>query len=432
MEFDQISQKVARQFSTGTKFGNEKGKVQKPARIPPQTPPAGGKKAEAGQFHSPRKIVCPAESKLVFRIFVKKCSNINQKTPPILVMDIKKIEKFLTDDKYPKYRLKQIKKAVFCDLIDDWKSAAVLPNDLRDVLEKKFPISGIKISDTLTSKKQDAIKAVFVLNDGNAIETVLMKHSAVPENGKTGRNTICVSSQAGCPMQCSFCGTGQAGFKRNLSSEEIVGQVLFFARMLKKSGDKVDNIVFMGMGEPFLNYDNVIEAIEILNDKDGFNLGIRHISISTCGIIPAIKKFAEENLQCNLAISLHTADDKKRTMIMPVNKVYPLSDLMKAVGEYIEKTNRKVMFEYLLLDGFNDGLEDAEKLANLMKNNLYHINLIKYHDTGSGFKPSPLKKRKIFFDFLKKKGVSVTFRVSFGEDILAACGQLAGKIVESV
>ena len=345
-------------------------------------------------------------------------------------MDIKKIEKFLIDNKYPKYSLKQIKKAVFCDLIDDWKNVAVLPNDLRDILEKKFPIAGIKINNTLTSKKQDAIKAIFILNDGYAIETVLMKHSVISKNGKTGRNTICVSSQAGCPMKCSFCGTGQMGFKRNLSGEEIVDQVLFFAKILKDSGNKVDNIVFMGMGEPFLNYDNVMEAIKILNDKDGFNLGIRHISISTCGIIPAIKKFTEENLQCNLAISLHTADDKKRTMLMPVNKVHPLPDLMKAVGEYIEKTNRKVMFEYLLLDGFNDGLEDAEKLANLMKNNLYHINLIKYHDTGSGFKPSPLKKRKIFFDFLKKKGVSVTFRVSFGEDILAACGQLAGKTVK--
>lgn len=345
-------------------------------------------------------------------------------------MDIKKIEKFLIGNKYPKYRLRQIKKAVFCDLIDDWKSAAVLPDDLRDVLEKKIPIAGIKIKNTMASKKQDAIKALFVLRDGYFIETVLMKHSVISKNGKTGRNTICVSSQAGCPMKCSFCGTGQIGFKRNLSEEEIIDQVLFFARMLKKSGAKIDNIVFMGMGEPFLNYDNVIEAIKILNDKDGFNLGIRHISISTCGIIPAIKKFAKENLQCNLAISLHAADNKKRTIIMPVNEVHPLSDLMKAVGEYIKKTNRKVMFEYLLLDGFNDGIEDAEKLAKLMKNSLYHVNLIKYHSTGSGFKPSPLKKRRIFFDFLKKKGISVTFRVSFGEDILAACGQLAGKTVK--
>lgn len=345
-------------------------------------------------------------------------------------MDIKKIENFLADNKYPKYRLKQIKKAVFCDLVNDWKNVAVLPNDLRDILEKKFPIAGIKIKNILTSKKRDAVKALFVLRDGYFIETVLMKHSVVSKDGKAERNTVCVSSQAGCPMKCSFCGTGQNGFKRNLSAEEIIDQALFFAGMLKKSGGEIDNIVFMGMGEPFLNYDNVIEAIKILNDKDGFNLGIRHISISTCGIIPAIKKFSEENLQCNLAISLHATDNKKRTALMPVNGVHPLPNLMKAMDEYIEKTSRKVMFEYLLLDGFNDGIEDAEKLAKLMKNSLYHVNLIKYHDIGSGFKSSSLKKRRIFFDFLKKKGVSVTFRVSFGEDILAACGQLAGKMVK--
>ena len=197
----------------------------------------------------------------------------------------------------------------------------------------------------------------------------------------------------------------------------------------------------MGMGEPFLNYDNTIQAIIILNNKDGFNLGIRHISISTCGIIPGIEKFADENLQVNLAISLHAADDETRTKLMPINKTYPLADLMKAVDDYIKKTNRKVMFEYLLIDGVNDRAEDAANLAKLVKNSLYHINLIKYHDTGlarnasnlaceagrADFKPSPQAKRTQFFDALKKLGVSVTFRISFGEDILAACGQLAGK-----
>ena len=184
----------------------------------------------------------------------------------------------------------------------------------------------------------------------------------------------------------------------------------------------------MGMGEPFLNYDNTLQAIRILNDKDGFNLGIRHISVSTCGIVPGIEKFADENLQVNLAISLHAADDKTRSKLMPINKTYPLADLMKAVDHYIKKTNRKVMFEYLLIDGVNDRPEDAANLAKLMKNSLYHINLIKYHDTGGNFKSSSQAKRNQFFDALKKLGVSVTFRVSFGEDILAACGQLAGSI----
>ncbi|RJQ31324.1 23S rRNA (adenine(2503)-C(2))-methyltransferase RlmN [Candidatus Parcubacteria bacterium] len=349
-------------------------------------------------------------------------------------MDIIKLEKYLSEKGEKSYRLKQIKKAVFCDLISDWEGATALPKELRGILEKEFPLFGMFAEKVLESKNGDSVKAVFRLGDGNFIETVLMKHLQ-------GRNTVCLSSQAGCAMKCGFCATGKQGLKRNLTAEEIVDQVLFFARYLSTSD--VDNIVFMGMGEPFLNYDNVLSSIRILNDKDGFNLGIRHISISTCGIIPGIEKFAGENLQCNLAISLHSADDETRSKLMPINKTYPLADLMKAVDEYIKKTNRKVMFEYLLIDGVNDSKEDALKLAKLMKNSLYHVNLIKYHDTGlarnasnlaceagrADFKPSPQTKRTQFFDMLKKLGVSVTFRVSFGEDISAACGQLAGKVV---
>jgi len=331
------------------------------------------------------------------------------------------------------YRLKQIKKAIFVDLIKSWEEATVLPKDLRAILEKEFPIFGMEVASLLESKKKDSVKAAFKLKDGLLIETVLMKHLQ-------GRNTVCVSSQAGCAMKCGFCATGKMGLKRNLTSEEIVDQVLFFARFLLSKdypwtkskgspwkGALINNIVFMGMGEPFLNYDNIIEAIKIINDKDGFNLGIRHISISTCGIIPGIEKKSDEGLQCNLAISLHSADNETRSKLMPINKTYPLPALMKAVDNYIKKTGRKVMFEYLLIDGINDGKEDAFKLAKLMKNSLYHVNLIKYHDTGGGFKPSGQEKRRQFFDMLKKQGVSATFRVSFGEDILAACGQLAGK-----
>lgn len=359
-------------------------------------------------------------------------------------MDIIGIEEFLKEKGEKSYRLKQIKKAVFCDLVDHWEEATALSKDLRVELEKEFPIFGMEISSLLESKKKDSVKAAFKFKDGNLIETVLMRHmlalsrpartpSAKPQGGqagreRVGRNTVCVSSQAGCAMKCGFCATGKSGLKRNLTSEEIVDQVLFFARWLHLSTSNVDNVVFMGMGEPLLNYENVIEAIKILNDKDGFNLGIRHISISTCGIIPGIEKFAEENIQCNLAISLHAADNATRSKLMPINNTYPLPELMEAVDGYIKKTNRKVMFEYLLVDGVNDSKEDALKLAKLMKNSLYHVNLIKYHDTGGDIRPSPQEKRTQFFDTLKKQGVSVTFRVSFGEDILAACGQLAGKV----
>ena len=352
-------------------------------------------------------------------------------------MDIIKLENYLKEMGHKEYRLKQIKKAMFCDLIKNWDEATVLPKDLREELAKKFPVSSLELLNLLESKNKDSAKAIFKLEDGNIIETVLMRHlrpartpslrsgdlAGQDDEAKAGRNTVCVSSQAGCAMNCGFCATGKMGLKRNLTSEEIVDQVLFFARR-----DGVNNVVFMGMGEPFLNYDNTIEAIRILNDKDGFNLGIRHISVSTCGIAPGIEKLADENFQANLAISLHASNDKTRSKLMPINDTYPLTVLMKAVDYYIKKTNRKVMFEYLLIDGVNDRPEDAVRLAKLMKGSLYHVNLIKYHDTGGDFNPSPQAERTHFFDALKKLGVSVTFRVSFGEDILAACGQLAGKM----
>ena len=352
-------------------------------------------------------------------------------------MDIINLEKILKDKDEKPYRLKQIKKAVFVDLINNWDEATTLSKELREELSEKFTIASLELLSLLESKNKDSAKAVFKLKDGNIIETVLMRHirpartpslqssdlAGQDDEGKAGRNTVCISSQAGCAMSCGFCATGKMGLKRNLTSEEIIDQVLFFAKR-----DGVNNVVFMGMGEPFLNYGNTIEAIRILNDKDGFNLGIRHISVSTCGIAPGIAKFADENFQANLAISLHASDDKTRSQLMPINDTYPLAVLMKAVDDYIKKTNRKVMFEYLLIDGVNDRLEDANNLAKLMKNSLYHVNLIKYHNTEGDFKPSSKLRRDKFFDTLKKLGVSVTFRVSFGEDILAACGQLAGKI----
>jgi len=219
-----------------------------------------------------------------------------------------------------------------------------------------------------------------------------------------------------------------------LEAGEIVDQVLYFARLLKNKKEKVTNIVYMGMGEPFNNYDNVMESVRILNDKDGLNLGARHISISTCGVAAGIKKFADEKSQVNLAISLHAPNDEIRSRIMPVNLAYPLKKLMPAIADYVEKTRRKVMFEYILLGEVNNSDECARELAGLMKGNkLYHINLIKYHQTFAKgesmptFRASSQEQMRRFFDILKKSGVSCTFRVSFGEDISGACGQLAGK-----
>jgi len=342
-------------------------------------------------------------------------------------MNFKKILKILEEEGQSAYRKKQIKKAVYVKLIDKWEEATDIPKKLQELLKKEIPITKLLIVSKKNSK--DTSKLLFKTNDNNFIEAVLMRHIPSIKSQKNyakGRNTICISSQAGCPMNCAFCATGKLGFKRNLTSEEIVDQVLCFARLLKKENQKINNIVFMGMGEPFHNYDNVIDTVKILNDKDGFNLGVRHISISTCGIAPAIKKFADEKIQVNLAISLHAPNDKIRNKLMPVNKAYPLKKLFEAVDYYIKKTNRKVMFEYVLIDKINDSDENARELAKMMKTKLYHVNLIKYHDTGA-FKSSSKKQRQKFFDILKKEGVSVTFRMSFGENISAACGQLAAK-----
>ena len=317
----------------------------------------------------------------------------------------------------PKYRLKQTKEIIFKNLKENWLEAKILPLDLREKLNNECPL-GINV-EIFPSQKKDSLKARIILNDGLAAETVLMRH-----NDK--RNTVCVSSMVGCPLACSFCATGKMGFKRNLFAMEIVEQDLFFARFLKKENDRVSNVVFMGMGEPFLNYENVIRAIKILNDKDGLNIGARHISISTSGVTEGIKKLAEEKIQINLAISLHAPNNELRSKIMPVNKKYSIEKILKATDEYIKKTKRQVTFEYLLIKNVNDSNESAEKLAKLMKKPLYFLNLILYNPTGMpGFKPSSSKQISQFKEILKKKGVAFSQRYRFGEKTKSACGQLS-------
>jgi len=374
-------------------------------------------------------------------------------------MNLMKIAEVL--EKEPIFRLKQVKKAVFQDLIENWGEANNLPKNLRQKLAENCPIHDLKAKEILYSKDNQTIKTLFELKDYNPpttlpfasrkgpclkIESVLMRHI-------DGRRTVCVSSQVGCSIGCRFCATGQRGFKRNLSSSEIIDQVLFFARLLKKTKEKigdevyplqglpssspfavarVTNVVFMGMGEPFLNYDNVLEAIKILNDKEGFNLGVRHISISTVGITEGIGKLAKEKLQVNLAISLHASNNALRTKLVPINKVYPIEKILTAVGKYIKKTKRRVMFEYLMIDKANDSEGQAEELAQVLKKSLkgapYFVNLISYNPIGhSKFKPSPGWKIKKFKEILEKSRIATTQRYRFGKEIKAACGQLAGR-----
>ncbi|MBD3207942.1 MAG: 23S rRNA (adenine(2503)-C(2))-methyltransferase RlmN [Candidatus Nealsonbacteria bacterium] len=332
-------------------------------------------------------------------------------------MDLSNLEQILESD--PDYRKQQAKKAVFQHLIEDWKEATALPLALRERLSRECPLR-IDAQMFFSSDKK-TVKAVITLRDGLEIESVLMRHE-----GK--RNTVCVSSQVGCPVGCLFCATGKMGFKRNLESLEIVEQVLLFARYLEKKQEKVTNVVFMGMGEPFLNYENVLGAIQTLNDPERFNLGARNFSISTVGITEGIEKLAEEDLQVNLAVSLHAPTDKLRSKLVPFNKKYSVTKIMNALESYIKKTNRRVMLEYLVIKDFNDSLSEAEKLVRLirsLKNPLCFVNLISYNPTDSDFRSSPPEKIKEFKQFLEKSNITVTERYRFGRDLEAACGQLA-------
>jgi 23S rRNA (adenine2503-C2)-methyltransferase len=319
----------------------------------------------------------------------------------------------------PTFRIKQAVKAVFEHLVGSWDEATDLPLALRQKLQKELPLE--ITAQTFYSPDKQTIKALIQLSDGLEIESVLMRHK--------GRNTVCVSSEVGCPIGCSFCATGKMGFRRNLASHEIVRQVLFFSRLLKPENQRLDNVVFMGMGEPFLNYEQVMEAIGILNSEEYFNIGARKISISTVGVVDGIKKLARDPRQVNLAISLHAPTNALRSKMIPLNKRFPIEDIMAAVKKYLAITGRKVMFEYIMIDRLNDREEEAVELARLLKQiprHLQVVNLIAYNPTGA-FRPSPPEVMKKFRVVLARHGVTAVERYRFGQGIRGACGQLAGR-----
>lgn len=334
-------------------------------------------------------------------------------------MHLASVHEFLKEQKQPAFRLGQAKRAFYVEGLKSWDEVTPYPKALRDAAGASVPWDTITPVTTQTSSTGDTTKTLFACADGKKIEAVLMRHD-------TGRNTVCISSQVGCPMACSFCATGTMGLKRNLTCDEMVEQVVHFVRFLLPTKERVTNVVFMGMGEPFHNYDEVMKAVRLMNDPEGMNIGARHITISTCGIVPGILKLAEQPFQVNLAISLHSAVNDTRTSIMPVNRPYPIEKLMAAIETYTEKTNRKIFFEYLMLKGINDTQKEADALAELIMKNprLYHVNLIKYHDTNA-FTATSKNARIDFMEYLKELGVPVTHRITFGEDIDAACGQLA-------
>ena len=295
-----------------------------------------------------------------------------------------------------------------------------LPLDLRQKLAESFSFDILTPSLKLDSSDGLTRKMLFKLRDGKQIETVLMRYDR--------RRTLCISTQVGCAMGCTFCATGQMGFTRHLSSGEIIAQVMHFARLLHTQQDVVTNIVLMGMGEPFHNYENTMAAIDRLNDPDGYNFGARRFTISTSGLAPAIRQFASEKRQVNLAVSLHAAENELRLSMMPVNKKYDVDELMQACREYVEITGRRITFEWALINGVNDTPEQAKKLAVLLKGLICHVNAIPLNPTtGYQGKATTRERADAFKMILEEYGIPCTIRIRRGIDIQAGCGQLASR-----
>ncbi len=317
------------------------------------------------------------------------------------------------------YRCAQLYRAATKELVDGLAAVTVFPLALREALEREaFPLEAVVPKVVQRSADGQTTKGLFALHDGSEVEAVLMEHWG-------DRTTVCISSQAGCAFKCAFCSTGQAGFTRNLEATEIFDQARFFARELRHRSKKITNVVFMGMGEPFHNYDAVLDAVRLLNDPQGFGLGHRHITISTVGLVPAIDRFADEGTQVNLAVSLHAPTDEQRSKLMPVNQRFPVAELMGACARYAAKTKRKIFFEYVMLDGVNDDERSARALARLMRGHLYHVNLIPYNATPDTLlQATPEARIRAFQKVLEAEGVPTTVRVPMGRDIAAACGQL--------
>jgi 23S rRNA (adenine2503-C2)-methyltransferase len=318
----------------------------------------------------------------------------------------------------PAYRSAQVWQSIYRRLLDTPAGMTDLPSPLRTLLDDNLSFSSMTIKASARSKDGGTEKLLLGMADGVAIEAVLMRYER--------RRTACISTQAGCAMGCVFCATGQMGFKRHLSAGEIVEQVLLFARRLAQSEEHLTNIVVMGMGEPFHNYEATMEAIDRLNDARGFNFGARRFTISTVGLIPGIERFTAENRQVNLAISLHAATDDLRAQLVPLNRRYPLSTLLPACREYTTRTGRRLTFEWALIQGVNDTVEQADALADLLLGLNCHVNLIPLNPTRKYTgEASPRERAQAFHDLLAARGLACTVRLRRGIDIQAGCGQLA-------
>ena len=343
-------------------------------------------------------------------------------------LDLDEITALLKGWNEPAYRAKQIWQGLYQHFYNLPEQFTNLPKPLREKMAEYLSFSPIKPKLHMDSSDRQTRKTLFELQDGQVIEAVLMKYDPDTFTGK-GRRTLCISTQAGCAMGCVFCATGQMGFKRHLSSGEIIAQVMYYARMLKEENEVVTNIVLMGMGEPFHNYDNTMEAIDRLNDPYGYKFGARRFTISTVGLVPMIRRFADEKRQVNLAISLHAADDESRVSMLPINKKYKIDDVVEACRYYVSQTGRRITFEWALINGVNDTPEVAKKLASRLKGLLCHVNAIPLNPTaGYQGRGTDRERAALFKETLEQTGIPCTIRMRRGIDIQAGCGQLAGTI----
>jgi 23S rRNA (adenine2503-C2)-methyltransferase len=343
-------------------------------------------------------------------------------------LDYPELRQTLLDWGEPEYRAAQVWKGLYVNLWAQPEEFTSLPRALRDRLSSAFAFSHLDPVNVLQSSDGETIKTLFRIPPNQAIEAVVMRYMR--------RRTLCISSQAGCAMGCVFCATGQMGFRRNLSSGEIIQQVLYYARRLAAQGDKVTNIVVMGMGEPFHNYDGTLGAIDRLNHPEGMNLGARRFTVSTVGLIPGIRRLADEGRQINLAISLHAADDDLRSSMLPINRKYPIAELLDAVNDYIDRTHRRVTFEWALIRDVNDTPAQAQLLASRLQafkrggSALCHVNVIPLNPTERYPGQATTRERaEAFQAVLQRQGIPCTIRIRRGIDIQAGCGQLAAEAI---
>lgn len=336
-------------------------------------------------------------------------------------LKLTELEQFITNElDEASFRAEQIFNWIYKQGAVNFEEMTNLSQDLRSRLQSKAYINQLK-EITRAKSKDGTVKFLFELEDNKEIETVFLPY-------QDGRNSICVSTQVGCGMGCNFCATGQQGLERNLTTGEVVSQLLKVQQLMGSNGydpSLISNVVFMGMGEPLANYDNLLRAINILNCEEAFNISMRRITVSTCGLVPQIKRLADKKLQLVLAISLHAADDKIRSEMMPINKRYPLEELIAACEYYLKKTNRRITFEYALVDGVNNRRQDAENLAQLLSGLLCHVNLIPVNPVKKLGLTRPNRQAiKEFKEILDRHNIQATVRQERGKDIEAACGQL--------